>query len=77
MNEILQSARGPASPQAAAITRLWWLMFRVGTAVFLIVSGALVFAVSGMLIARWDQLDIREPRHPMLTCRVDELRRVQ
>jgi len=29
------------------------------------------------LIARWDQLDIREPRHPALTCSVDELRRVQ
>ena len=45
MNEILQSALGPASPQAAAITRLWWLMFWVSTAVFLIVAGALVFAV--------------------------------
>ena len=28
-----------------------------------------------MLIARWDQIDIRRPEAPLLTCAVEELRR--
>ena len=28
-----------------------------------------------MIIVRWDQLDLTDPRHPRLTCTVDDLRR--
>jgi len=30
----------------------------------------------GGYIARWDQLDIRDPERPRLTCRLDELQRI-
>jgi hypothetical protein len=40
---------------------------------------ALVLPVLGRrpitIVARWDQVDIHDPEHPVLTCRVDELRR--
>ena len=31
---------------------------------------------AGGYIARWDQLDIRDPERPRLKCRVDELQRL-
>jgi len=30
----------------------------------------------GGYVAKWDQLDISDPDHPRLTCKVDELRRL-
>jgi len=29
----------------------------------------------GMLVVRWDQIDIRRPESPMLTCAVEEVKR--
>ena len=42
---VLQSVLAPAGPQAAHIARLWWLMFWVATAVFVIVSAFVVGAI--------------------------------
>lgn len=44
MPERIQSALDPAGPQAAGIEWIWWLMFWVCTAVFVIVIAALVWA---------------------------------
>jgi len=41
----MQSALSPAGPQAASIEHLWWLMFWVSTAVFVIVFGFVVAAI--------------------------------
>jgi hypothetical protein len=35
---ILQAILTPAGPQAAHLTRLWWLMFWVSAAVFVLVT---------------------------------------
>jgi hypothetical protein len=35
---ILQDILTPAGPQAAHLTRLWWLMFWVSAAVFVLVT---------------------------------------
>jgi hypothetical protein len=37
----------------------------------------LIFGKRGRgYVARWDQLDISNPEHPRLTCRIDELRKL-
>ena len=41
----VQSALDPASPQAARISNLWWLMVGVCSAVLLCVTGFLVYAI--------------------------------
>jgi cytochrome c oxidase subunit 2 len=41
----IQSVLGPAGPQAASVEWLWWVMFWVCTAVFVLVLGALTIAV--------------------------------
>jgi hypothetical protein len=38
---ILQDILTPAGPQAAHLTRLWWLMFWVSAAVFVLVTTAM------------------------------------
>lgn len=43
---ILQSALDPAGPQAARISHLWWLMFWVAAAVFVLVLAFLAVAVA-------------------------------
>jgi cytochrome c oxidase subunit II len=43
--EGMQSALDPAGPQAAHISHLWWVMLAVCTAVFILVLGALLYAV--------------------------------
>jgi cytochrome c oxidase subunit II len=45
MPSSIQSALDPAGVQAARIEWLWWLMFWVTTAVFVLVIGALVLAI--------------------------------
>jgi cytochrome c oxidase subunit 2 len=40
-----QSALDPAGPQAGRISRLWWLMLIVCTAVFILVIAALIYSV--------------------------------
>jgi cytochrome c oxidase subunit II len=40
-----ESAFGPAGPQAGRITSLWWFMFAVATAVWVIVMASLVWSV--------------------------------
>src|SRR4051812_9162472 len=45
MRSVLQSALDPAGPQAAQISWLWWLMFWVSTAVFVLVFGLVVTAI--------------------------------
>jgi cytochrome c oxidase subunit 2 len=45
MTAVLQSVLDPAGPQAAHISWLWWLMFWVTTAVFLIVFALTLAAV--------------------------------
>lgn len=40
-----QSALAPASPQAARISELWWLMLAICVVVFVAVIGALLYAV--------------------------------
>jgi cytochrome c oxidase subunit 2 len=45
--QIVQSVLEPAGPQAAAIYRLWWLMFWISAAVF-----AIVMAVLGAAVVR-------------------------
>jgi cytochrome c oxidase subunit 2 len=42
---ILQSVLDPAGPQAAHISRLWWLMFAVAAAVFVLVLAFLAVAL--------------------------------
>lgn len=42
---VLQSALDPAGPQAMHIARLWWLMFWVTTAVFVLVIAFLIAAL--------------------------------
>lgn len=44
MPERFQSALDPIGPQAASIEWIWWLMFWVCTAVFVLVIGAFVWA---------------------------------
>ncbi|HEY0875167.1 MAG TPA: cytochrome c oxidase subunit II [Vicinamibacterales bacterium] len=46
MPAIIQSALHPAGPQAASISNLWWLMFWTCTAVYVVVIGVLVVAIS-------------------------------
>jgi cytochrome c oxidase subunit 2 len=46
MPAIIQSALHPAGPQAASISALWWLMFWTCTAVYVVVIGVLVVAIS-------------------------------
>jgi cytochrome c oxidase subunit 2 len=41
----VQSALDPAGPQSGRISRLWWLMFYTCSAVFLVVSVALLIAI--------------------------------
>lgn len=41
----MQSALDPAGPQSARIGRLWWLMFWICSAVYVLVIGALIYAV--------------------------------
>ena len=41
-----QSVLDPAGPQAAHISRLWWLLFWMATAVFVLVLGALAAALA-------------------------------
>jgi cytochrome c oxidase subunit 2 len=41
----VQSALNPAGPQAARISELWWLLFALCTAVFIVVIGILLYAV--------------------------------
>ena len=43
--DVIQSALDPAGPQAAHISWLWWLMFWISTAVFVLVIGFLAAAV--------------------------------
>ena len=31
---------------------------------------------AGGKVARWDQIDISDPAHPRLTCRIEELQRL-
>ena len=45
MPTIIQSALHPAGPQAASISLLWWVMFWTCTAVYVVVIGAVAFAV--------------------------------
>jgi cytochrome c oxidase subunit II len=45
MTAVLQSVLDPAGPQAAHISWLWWLMFWVTTAVFLVVFALTLAAV--------------------------------
>jgi cytochrome c oxidase subunit 2 len=45
MTAVLQSVLDPAGPQAAHISWLWWLMFWVTTAVFVIVFALVLVAV--------------------------------
>ena len=55
----------------------------IGTAAFLerMATTARLFFTGprpvSALIARWDQIDLREPRRPVLTCPADELRKVK
>jgi len=42
---MLQSVLNPAGPQATSIGHLWWLMFWVSVAVFVIVTGFLAAAI--------------------------------
>jgi len=44
MTGIAPSVLDPAGPQAAHISQLWWLMFWVSTAVFVLVLGFLFAA---------------------------------
>jgi cytochrome c oxidase subunit II len=46
MPVIIQSALHPAGPQAASISSLWWLMFWTCGAVYVVVIGALLVAIS-------------------------------
>jgi cytochrome c oxidase subunit 2 len=48
----IQSALDPASPQAARISDLWWMMFALCTAVLLAVIGFLLYRV--LYARRWD-----------------------
>ena len=41
----IQSSIEPAGPNAESLARLWWLMFWVCTAVYVLVMIALVFAI--------------------------------
>jgi len=41
----IQSALNPAGPNAGSLARLWWLMFYVNTAVYVLVMIALVIAI--------------------------------
>jgi cytochrome c oxidase subunit II len=42
---VLQSVLNPAGPQATSISHLWWLMFWVSVAVFVLVTGLLAAAI--------------------------------
>jgi cytochrome c oxidase subunit 2 len=46
MTAVVQSILDPAGPQAAHISRLWWLTFWVSTAVFALVLGFLAVALA-------------------------------
>ena len=45
MLDGIQSSLAPAGPNAESLSRLWWLMFYVCTAVYVLVMIALVFAI--------------------------------
>ncbi|HKY45883.1 MAG TPA: hypothetical protein VJM50_22525, partial [Pyrinomonadaceae bacterium] len=45
MTELLQNVTNPAGPQAANISRVWWLMFIVCSIVFVLVMIALLLAL--------------------------------
>jgi cytochrome c oxidase subunit 2 len=57
----MQSALDPAGPQAALISHLWWLMFAVCAAVFLLVIGFLLYAVFHRRRSASDAADPAEP----------------
>ena len=58
---VAQSVLDPAGPQAAAIEWLWWLIFLISTAVFIVVMAVLAWAVirrshrqsSDVVMTRW------------------------
>jgi cytochrome c oxidase subunit 2 len=55
MRRLFESVLAPAGPQAAHISWLWWVMFWVATAVFVVVFGLIVAAiVRGSRAARKD-----------------------
>jgi cytochrome c oxidase subunit 2 len=56
----VQSALNPAGPQAARISRLWWLMFYVCTAVFVLVCLSIAAAVWH---SRKKQEDVADASH--------------
>ncbi len=59
---ILQSALDPSGPQAEHIARLWWLMFWVAAAVFVLVVGfGVAAAIRGRRKAPVD--DVQAERH--------------
>jgi cytochrome c oxidase subunit II len=65
----VQSALNPAGPQAGRISRLWWLMFYVCTAVFVLVIIAVVVAV---IRARRKQSDDFAATHITLDARSEQ-----
>lgn len=72
---VLQSALHPGGVQAAHISHLWWLMFWITTAVFVIVCGFIaVSAVRGWRAARSSlaviPTDVQLRSHGMLTTAV-------
>jgi cytochrome c oxidase subunit II len=59
---VLQSMLDPAGPQAANISRLWWLAFWISTLVFVVVLGFLLGAIVRAVRLRRDLADEREIR---------------
>jgi cytochrome c oxidase subunit 2 len=63
MNAAFRSVLNPAGPQAAHISSLWWLMFWVSAAVFVIVFGLAMAAMARGRRPAEQNVDVRSEAH--------------
>ncbi len=58
--ELPQNALDPAGPEARTIDNLWWLVFWIATAIFVVVEAALLFAVVRFRKREGDDRPVRQ-----------------
>lgn len=59
-SDVPQNALDPAGPEARTIDNLWWLVFWIATAIFVVVEGALLFAVVRFRRRKGDERSVKQ-----------------
>ena len=59
-SDLPQNALDPAGPQARTIDNLWWLVFWIAAGIFVVVEGALLFAVIRFRRRKGDEGQVKQ-----------------